>query len=269
MMDRLISMYFKLATRLAFFILSLLVSPLSFAAAPSVPLQKAPIDPYDKVSLQRGATLYINYCQACHSLQYVRYNAMAEHIGLVDVAGELDEELVKANFIFSDARISDTMQSSISVGQGEQWFGIPIPDLTLITRSKGTNWLYTYLLSFYEDDTKQYGVNNLVFKDVGMPNVLGVLQGTQKPVYRSERIEVDGEEQEIQTIEGLELTKPGLMTENEFQQAVTDLTNFLAYTGEPFKQKRQNLGLWVLGFLFLLAVFTYMLKEEYWKDIKK
>ncbi|MDG4549174.1 MAG: cytochrome c1 [Candidatus Contendobacter sp.] len=220
-------------------------------------LQTAPIDLHNKASLQKGAKLFVNYCMGCHSLEHQRYNRMARDIGLTD-------EQVKENLIFTGAKVGDTMKNAMPKAEAKQWFGVVPPDLTLIARSRGVDYLYTYLLTFYQDATRPFGVNNAAFPNAGMPHVLWELQGMQKPVYK---VHKDRDGHETKVLEGFELAQPGSMSPPEFKQAMADLVNFLAYVGEPIQLERQRIGIWVLLFLGLLCVVFYLLKKEYWKDV--
>jgi len=224
------------------------------ASGGEVHLEDANIDLADKESLQRGAESFVNYCMGCHSLQYMRYNRMGEDLGL-------DNVQVRQDFIFNDAKPGDQMVSAMRPEDSEKWFGTPVPDLTLVTRWRSPDWVYTYLKSFYLDESRPFGVNNAVFPDVGMPHVLGGLQGLQKAVYAQEEGEDHGR------LEGFELVQAGAMSPDEYDGMVRDLTNFLTYVGEPMKLERQSLGLYVLLFLGVLFVLAYALKKEFWKDV--
>ena len=238
--------------------LALLVLPgLSLAATAGYPLMKAPIDLHDKPSLQRGAKMFVNYCMGCHSLEHQRYNRMARDIGLTD-------EEVKANLVFTGAKIGDLMKNAMPKAAAKQWFGVTPPDLTVIARSRGVDYLYTYLQTFYQDPTRPFGVNNAVFPNAGMPHVLWQLQGMQKAVYE---VHKDHEGNEAKVLTGFELVQPGSMSAPQFKESMADLVNFLAYAGEPIKLERQKVGIWVLLFLGLAFVVFYLLKKEYWKDI--
>lgn len=221
------------------------------------PLEKAPIDLHNKTSLQKGAKLFVNYCMGCHSLEHQRYNRLARDIGLTD-------DQVKENLIFTGAKVGDTMKNAMPKGEAKNWFGVTPPDLTLIARSRGEDYLYTYLLTFYEDPTRPFGVNNAAFPNAGMPHVLWELQGMQKAVFEKHK---DAEGSEVKTLKGFEMSREGSMSPPEFKEAMTDLVNFLAYVGEPVQLERQRLGIWVLLFLGLLFVVFYLLKKEYWKDV--
>ncbi|MCF1183446.1 cytochrome c1 [Marichromatium gracile] len=233
----------------------LLLSPVTLlASGGGVHLEDADIDLHDKASLQRGAKYFVNYCMGCHSLQYMRYNRMAEDLGI-------DEISLRENLIFGDAKPGDLMTNSMRPEDGEKWFGTAIPDLTLVTRWRSPDWVYTYLKSFYVDDTRPYGVNNVLFPLVGMPHVLGGLQGLQQPVMSESH---DGGEA---IAVGVELVEEGTLSTEEYDTMVRDITAFLTYAGEPMKLERQRLGLYVLLFLGVFFLIAYFLKKEYWKDI--
>jgi ubiquinol-cytochrome c reductase cytochrome c1 subunit len=234
----------------------LLVPAFALAAGgESVQLEDANIDLADKESLQRGARTFVNHCMGCHSLQYMRYNRMGEDLGL-------DEVQVRQAFIFdSETKPGDLMVSAMRPEDGEKWFGTAVPDLTLVTRWRDADWLYTYLKSFYVDESRPYGVNNAVFPDVGMPHVLAGLQGLQKAVYEEAEGEGHG------PLKGFEPAQPGSMSADEYDGLVRDLTNFLTYAGEPMKLERQRLGVYVLIFLAVFFVLAYALKKEFWKDV--
>lgn len=234
--------------------LLLAFSTLSWAATGGYPLDHAPINLENQASLQRGAKLFANYCQSCHSAGLQRYSRFAEDAGLTN-------ELVEANLIFTpDTSALDHMISAIPKDEAANWFGVAPPDLTLIARAKGVDYLYTYLRTFYLDESRPWGVNNAAFPLVGMPHVLWQLQGWQKPIY-------ENEDPEHGQIVGFEIVEPGQMTPEEFDSAMADLVNFLAYIGEPVKLERQRLGYWVLLYLLLALVVFYLLKKEYWKDV--
>lgn len=255
--------------RSLFLVLFLFIPSLNMAASMDPPLEKVTINPRDKASLQRGAKTYMDYCLGCHSLEHIRYQRMAKDIGIVDADGKINEQRLKTEFIYTGAKSHDTIKSAFDKAQATQWFGNKVPDLTLVARVRGVDWLYTYLRSFYEDVEKPWGVNNRVFPDVAMPHVLVSLQGVQRPVYRTEVRTIDGEQQEVEVIDHLELGMPGLLSPQEYDALVTDLVNFLAYVAVPERVERERLGVWVLGFLVVFAVLTYLLQREYWRDIKK
>ena len=221
------------------------------------PLLHAPIDLHNKASLQKGAKLFVNYCMGCHSLEHQRYNRMARDIGLTD-------EQVKNNLIFTGAKVGETMKNAMPKTDAKRWFGVAPPDLSVISRARGVDYLYTYLLTFYQDSTRPYGVNNAAFPNSGMPHVLWELQGMQKPVYETHK---DHDGHETKVLKDFELVQPGSMSPPQYKEAMADLVNFLAYVGEPIQLERQRLGLWVILFLCLAFVVFYLLKKEYWKDV--
>ncbi len=226
------------------------------AAGPAVPLDKANYDLRDKASLQSGAKLYMNYCFACHATGYQRYSRVADDLGI-------SEDLMMENLVFTDAKYGDLMQNAMPKADAEKWFGAAPPDLTMVARVRGADWLYTYLRSFYADPSRPFGVNNLVFPMVGMPHVLEELQGSTELIYREE--DHDGEV--VQVPDRIESRGNGELSAEEYDQAVLDLVNFLVYSAEPMKLERQRLGYWVIGFLLILMVFAYFLNKEYWRDI--
>ena len=255
-----------------FFVISLLaiLMPIQVVCAENgvMPLEKAHINLHDKGSLQRGAKLYVNYCAGCHSLKYLRYNRMAKDIGLYVAGQDIGNSLLKANLIFTGAKTSDPILSAMPDSQAKNWFGIVPPDLSLVARVRGADWLYTYLHSFYNDPNKEWGTNNLLFPDVAMPNVLVNLQGIQEPVYRTEVKRINGNSKPVHVIDHLVLVKDGSMTAPQFDSTVNDLVNFLSYASEPAKLQRQSISIWVVLFLVIFSVIAYLLKREFWKDIK-
>ncbi len=232
--------------------------PLMASAAGGGHLYEFKPDLGNEKSLQQGARVFINYCMGCHSADYMRYNRIGEDLNIAD-------EALNANFMFGTDKSGNTMGVSMRKQDGEAFFGVTPPDLSVIARSRGAKWLYTYFMTFYIDESRPFGVNNLVFKDVGMPHVLWELQGWQKPVYETVTDE-DGHDHKV--IKTLELVKPGRQSPEEYQQTVTDLVNFLVYLGEPAQLQRKKIGLWVLLYLALILLpVTYLLKKDYWKDI--
>ncbi|HRF87444.1 MAG TPA: cytochrome c1 [Pseudomonadales bacterium] len=231
---------------------------------------------HDKEALQRGAKYFVNYCMGCHSMEYMRYERMADDL-------DIPHELAQKNLNFSEGNIGDLMKIAAPAKEQKKWFGATPPDLTLVARARGVEWLYTYLRNFYQDDKRPYGVNNRVFKDVGMPHVMLELQGMPKcapgPVHAEnggikrdpltrEEILVDAKTGEALNPCGrLVVEKAGKMKLAEFDQAVGDLTSFLAYAGEPSALKRQRMGVYALFFVSLFFIFAWLLNREYWKDI--
>jgi ubiquinol-cytochrome c reductase cytochrome c1 subunit len=217
----------------------------------------------DNASLQHGAKLFVNYCLNCHSAAYLRYNRLAD-IGLTD--GQ-----IKANLLFGDGKVGETMKVALDAKQAKEWFGVTPPDLAVIARSRsaagqgsGADYIYTYLRAYYRDDSKPTGWNNLAFPNVGMPNVLWELQGERRPIF--DKATEHGKEVEV--FSGWEVTKPGTLDSREYDAAVADLVAFLQWAGEPTQKSRVQLGVWVMMFLFAFTLIAWRLNAAYWKDIK-
>jgi len=224
---------------------------------------KAPVNTSNMGSLQNGAKLFVNYCLNCHSAAYMRYNRLQD-IGFTN-------EQIKDNLLFATDKVGETMKSAIDPKQAKEWFGANPPDLSVIARSRavpgqgsGADYLYTYLRSYYSDDTKATGWNNLVFPSVGMPHVLWELQGKRRPVYET-ALEHG---HEVKIFKGWEQLTPSSMTPLQYDQSVGDLVNFLQWMGEPAQNTRVRVGVWVLIFLLGLTVITWRLNAAYWKDVK-
>ncbi|WP_263080413.1 cytochrome c1 [Endozoicomonas sp. Mp262] len=225
-------------------------------------LDSVDTDHSDKASLQRGAKYYQNYCAGCHATSFQRYERVADDLGI-------PHDLMMENLVFDkSARIGDLMTNNMDQKEAKEWFGAAPPDLTLVSRVRGEDWLYTYLRTFYEDPKRPWGVNNKVFPDVGMPHVLMELQGVQVDSC------VGGDDTARDPLTGEKLCglkvdpeRKGSMTVDEFDQAMYDLVNFLSYSAEPMKMERQQLGIYVFLFLLVFLVFAYLLKREYWKDV--
>lgn len=212
----------------------------------------------DLRSLQRGARLFVNYCMGCHSAKFMRYERLGEDLAI-------PEEMLRENLMFGTDKPGDTMDVVMRRADAEQWFGVAPPDLTLTARARGADWLYSYLLGFYLDETRPTGVNNLVFKEVAMPHVLWELQGFKRPVYR-EITDESGVRSRV--IERLETQVPGKLDDVQYAAVVRDLVNFMTYLSEPVKTDRIRIGAWVLVYLIFLLIVLYLLKQEYWKDVK-
>jgi len=208
----------------------------------------------DTASLQRGARLFFNYCSGCHSLQYMRYSRIAEDL-------KLDEKDVANNLIFTGAKIGDKVINDMPAANATVWFGKAPPDLSLEARAKGSDWIYNYLKSFYLDPSRPVGWNNTVFPNASMPNALWELQGLQVAVKHPA---AEGHEAGI---DKLEVKTPGRLNAVQYDQAVTDITAFLQYAGEPAALKRTSIGIWVLLYLALFTFIAWLLKHEYWKDV--
>ena len=229
------------------------VPQFSFAAGAGYPLDAALNDVSNIASLQRGARNFVNYCMGCHSAQYVRFNRLANDL-------QITEDQLINNLMFAAEKPHETMQVAMPADDSARWFGQAPPDLTLIARSRGTGYLYTFLRTFYVDESKPTGVNNLVLEGASMPHVLWELQGLQRKA-----VETDDEGHEHIVLEPV---TAGTMNADEYDQFVRDLVNFLDYAGEPMQLERQRLGYWVLAFLLVFGLFSYLLKAEIWKDIK-
>lgn len=224
-------------------------------AAADGALENADINVNDQASLQRGASLYVNYCLGCHSLQYMRYNRLVQDLGL-------SEEQVESFMLYGDQELADDMVHTMDSQQATEWFGIMPPDLTLTARSRGVNWIYTYMKSFYLTDQ---GWNNTVLENTSMPHILWELQGIQRAVTESH---TDAEGMEHVEVVGLELDEPGTLSPAEYDARVRDLAAFMRYAAEPSMLKREAMGIWVLLFLVVLTGLSWLLYQEYWKDVK-
>jgi ubiquinol-cytochrome c reductase cytochrome c1 subunit len=244
------------------FMLALGLSGAALAAGAGFPLDKAPARTNDMAALQNGAKLFVNYCLNCHSAAFMRYNRLRD-IGLND-------KQIAENLTFATEKIGDTMKSAIDPRDAKAWFGANPPDLTVIARSRashagtGADYIYTLLRTYYRDDTKPTGWNNLVFPNIGMPNPLWELQGERSPVF--EKVASHG--QEVELHRGWEPAKPGLMNAAEFDQNVGDLVAYLQWMGEPAQNTRVRIGVWVLLFLGGFTVVAWRLNAAFWKDIK-
>ncbi len=222
----------------------------------TIPCDAFEADATDKPSLQRGAALYANYCMGCHSLQYSRHNRVARDLGI-------PEDLYKGNLVFDpEIKLGSLMSNSMNKADAKVWFGATPPDLTLISRARQPEWLYTYLRAFYQDDLRPYGVNNRVYPNVGMPHVLMELQGMSACSDASGAPAAKAE-----TCQTLEVATTGAMSTEQFDGAMYDLVNFLAYTAEPYKTDRLRIGTYVLLFLIVFFIFAWLLNREYWKDV--
>lgn len=217
-------------------------------------LQPAGTDITDRAALQRGAQLFMNYCSGCHSLKYLRYSRMAEDLGLT-------EDEVQKNLNFTGAKVGEQIDVAMPP-ESKDWFGKQPPDLSLIARVRGPDWVYTYLKSFYLDESRPVGWNNTVFPNVSMPNPLWQLQGLQHAEFG--KADATGE----RPVLGLKVTEPGTLDAQGFDRAARDITTFLEYAGEPAAIKRQSMGVWVVLFLALLTFLAWLLKKEYWRDVE-
>ncbi len=231
----------------------LLLLPLgTLSAAGNVNLYSVDIDLEDFSAMQRGAKHYVTNCLGCHSAKHMRFKRISMDL-------QIAEDVVLAEIAPKGARIYDQMLTAMDKHDSGKWFGITPPDLSLIARSKGADWLYTYLKGFYIDGTKPLGVNNTVSPGIGMPNVFWKLQGQQTAIKEN----INGQE----IIKFLKITETGTLSPKEFDTMITELVNFLVYVGEPVQLERLRMGKYVLLFFILFTVIAYLLKKEYWKDI--
>lgn len=234
-------------------------SAVGAAAGANPALQLARNDVANIASLQRGARNFVNYCSGCHSAKYVRYSRLAEDL-------ELSEKQVTDNLMFVGERIHDTIKIGMKPEDASHWFGTTPPDLSLIARSRGADYIYSFLKSFYLDPSRPTGTNNLILPGTAMPHVLWELQGLQRAVYDGES---DAEHNTVhKKFKEFELAKQGSLSPQEYDQFVRDTVNFLDYIAEPMQLERRNLGMRVLAFLIVFFLFAYFLKKEFWKDVK-
>lgn len=232
------------------------------AAEGGIAWDKAPVNTTDQASLQNGAKLFVNYCLSCHSAAFMRYNRLQD-IGLT-------EQEIKDNLLFTTDKVGETMKATLDPKQAKDWFGGTPPDLTVIARSRagaggtGADYLYTFLRTFYRDDTKPTGWNNLAFPSIGMPHALWQLQGERRAVFEEQG--VGG--QKTQVFKGWEQLTEGSMTPVQYDQAVGDLVNYLQWMGEPAQNSRVRIGVGVLLFLGMFIVIAWRLNAAFWKDVK-
>jgi ubiquinol-cytochrome c reductase cytochrome c1 subunit len=220
--------------------------------------EHANIDVSNVASLQRGARNFVNYCMGCHSAQYVRYNRLGQDL-------QISEQQLIDNLMFAAQKPQETMTIAMRPDDAQRWFGVTPPDLSLIARNRGADYIFNFLRGFYVDPTRPTGVNNVMLPNAAMPHVLWELQGVQEAVFVEEK-GADGASQK--RLEELRLVTPGKLTPEEYDHFVRDTVNFLAYVGEPMQLERQRLGFWVLGFLLVFGILAWLLKQEIWKDVK-
>ncbi len=238
-------------------------SSLVMASGGGVHLDHAPGDLTDTESLKRGAQAFADNCLSCHSADYMRYNRIGKDLGWTDL--EVTDKLINTRGADGEkTKVGELMKVAMNNDYASVAFGTKIPGLTVIARAKGGDWLYTYLRTFYLDDSRPMGMNNMAFPDVGMPHVLWEKQGLQKAVFKTEA-GTDGNDKHV--FEKMEIVQAGTMSVEEYDAYVGDLVNFMVYMGEPMQLERRSLGIKVLIFLFFFAIVAYMLKKEYWKDV--
>lgn len=244
----------------ALLVVLVLAPAAALAVEGHVKLDRAPIDPNDRASLQRGAHAFVNYCLSCHSAGYMRYNRLRD-LGL-------SEEQIRDNLVFTGVKVGELMKTAMDPVEAKEWFGTAPPDLTVIARSRsshdgpGSDWLYTYLRSFYRDNSRPTGWNNVVYPNVAMPHVMWRLQGEQ--VLKEAKEMAEGY---MKTVEKLALDKPGTMKSGEFDVLIADLVNYMTYMSEPVRHDRVVTGLYTLLVISLLIALSYALKKSYWKDV--
>ena len=239
------------------------VSGVQAAAGNAIAWDRAPEKTNDLAALQNGAKLFVNYCLNCHSANFMRYNRLTD-IGLT-------EKQIKDNLLFTTEKVGDTMKAAIDPKQAKDWFGGNPPDLTMIARSRaaagqgsGPDYLYTYLRTYYRDETKATGWNNLAFPSVGMPHVLWELQGERRPVFETKM----DHGHSVQVFKGWEQVTPGKLTPLQYEEAIGDLVAYLQWMGEPIRNTRIRIGVWVLLFLGVFTIIAWRLNAAFWKDIK-
>lgn len=245
------------------FMVGVLMAPqFALAAGGGIEPEKHAVNLGEK-TLQRGFKYFVNYCMGCHSASYSRYNRVAADLNLSD-------EQVLENLVFTtdadgeQTKIGERMLTAMTTEYGKAIFGVAPPDLSLTARSRGADWIYTYLKSFYLDESRPMGVNNLAFENVGMPHVLWPLQGWQKGNFHTVE---DGKGTTKKVFDGFETVSAGSLSAEEYDQVVADITNFMVYLGEPAQAQRKSMGIKVMLFLFLFAGLAYLLNKEYWRDI--
>lgn len=249
----------KLILTLAF------VPALAFANEGGFPLDTAPDRSNDVAALQHGAKLFVNYCLNCHSASSMRYNRLRD-LGLSDLQ-------IKENLLFTGEKVGELMQTSLSAKDAKEWFGTLPPDLSVITRAKssgagsGADWIYTYLRTYYKDDSRATGWNNMVYPNVAMPHALWELQGVRAAKFEEVKDHHDASKSEHH-FAGFETVTPGKMTAIEYDNAVADLVGYLQWMGEPTQKNRRSLGGWVVMFMSLLALLAWRLNASYWKEVK-
>ena len=236
---------------------ALVLLPSVALASDHVALDQAPVNDHDIVSLQRGARTFVNYCMGCHSAAYMRYNRLTD-LGL-------SEQQIKDNLMLAGDKIGEPMTIAMKRADATKWFGAQPPDLSVVARSRGADWLYTYLRTYYRDESRPTGWNNIAYPNVGMPNVLWEMQGEQ--ALQAVEHKEGGEHGAAHAAPKLVLERQGTLNPKQYDAMVGDLVNYLVYMGEPARTTRSQLGIIVLLFLGVAFVFAYLLKKEFWKDV--
>ena len=243
-------------------VLAAILATAQAQASSGATLEKADIDPGNIASLQRGAANFMNYCSGCHSARYVRFNTIGKYLGLSE------EELVD-NLMFNAEKTFETIQASMPASDAARWYGTAPPDMSLMARAKGADYIYNFLKGFYLDPDSPTGVDNTVLAGTSMPHVLWELQGYQKVLF-SEHVETnsDGSTTTTHEFDKFELVSTGKLDVAEYESFVRDTVNFLAYIAEPIRAERRKLGTWVLIYLLVFLIIARMLKKQIWKDVK-
>lgn len=242
---------------LAVLMLGLSISSSGWASSAGPALESADNDMSNIPSLQRGARNFMNYCSGCHEAQYVRFNSMGKDLGF-------SEKQMVDNLMFNAEKTFETIRNNMPAEDAKRWFGVAPPDLSLMARSRGSDYIYNFLRGFYLDPGKATGVNNIVLPGTSMPHVLADLQGLQKAIYHADS---HGAADAAPVFESFEMVVPGKMSAEEYDNFVRDTVNFLDYISEPVQLKRRVIGVWTLLFLTLFLIVAYMLKKEIWKDV--
>ncbi len=237
--------------------IALLALPIASFAEEGASFPPAGNDIRNHASLQRGARNFMNYCSGCHSAKYVRYNRVAKDLGI-------PEPELKANLMFTSEKTFETIKIAMQPDDAKKWFGTAPPDLSLMARARGSDYIYAFLRSFYADPSKPTGVNNTVLAGTAMPHVLADLQGVQRAIFKTEPGEGGVPRTEF---ERFELAQPGSLSPEKYDEFVRDTVNFLQYIGEPIEAERRDLGVWVTLFLLVFTAFAYLLYKEYWRDV--
>ncbi len=235
-------------------LIAILISPTAMSAGGgNKNLDSAYINLSDNVSLRKGAHTFVNYCLSCHEASFMRYDRMARDL-------EIDDATLRENLMFASTKPGDLMKVNMSAEDAKAWFGVKPPDLSLTARSRGPNWIYTYMRGFYRDESTATGWNNTLYPNVAMPHILYEWQGMRKAVFEKG---ADGAKQ----LAGYEQMTPGTMDERQYDEAMRDLTNFMVYLAEPAKMVRYKIGFWVMIFMLVFIGLAYALKKEYWRDV--
>lgn len=245
--------------RIGIGLIGIVMATSTLAGGSGAALKHVELDQNNVASMQRGAKWFMNYCSGCHGLRYMRYKSMGEGIKLFNEDEELDEKLLKQNLVFPEHKVGDLMTNAMPESDAKGWFGKAPPDLTLVSRVRGSDWIYNFLLGFYYDPSKPRNVNNTVFPDVGMPHILQPLEGIKVPVF-----EVNGD---VKTLKYMQPYMKGKMSEQQYESMVYDIVNFLSYVGEPMKQTRIMIGWFAMVFLGLFTALAYLMKKAFWEDV--